>query len=45
MHRRDVSQDGTLGRVVVWLIGGVGLLVGAFVLALMVFRVFAKFML
>ena len=45
MRRQDVSQDNALGRVMVWFVGGVGLVVGVFVLALVVFRLFAKFML
>ena len=49
MYREDASRDGeqetALGRLAVWFVGGVGALFVLFVLTVVVFRLFAKFML
>lgn len=41
----DLSQDKGIGRLAVWLVGGVGLVVVVLLTAVFVLRLFAKFML
>jgi len=49
MYREDASRDSeqetALGRLAVWFVGGVGVLFALFVLVVVVFRLFVKFML